>query len=119
MPKFKVKFHKVIQDSQDVGSDDEHMTSRVFFSLIVDGNPAGEFSAVLKQRVGSKFNKSDIEVSAPDGYDGPFDHVRFSDAARVYFSRAFGAEGSGIRFGGVANIRMRNNVSLDKGEYEF
>jgi len=119
MPKFKVTIHKAIQDSQDFGSSDEHMVSRVFFSLAVDGNPAGDFFADLKQTVGSKFNSSDIEVSIPHGYDGPFDHVRFSDAARDYFSRAFGPGASGFNFGGSSNIRMRNNRFEKDREYEF
>lgn len=27
----RITFHKLIQDSQDYGSDDEHMVSRAFF----------------------------------------------------------------------------------------
>jgi hypothetical protein len=37
MPKFKVTFHEVIQDSQVIGNNDDHMVSRLFFSLEVDG----------------------------------------------------------------------------------
>jgi len=29
----KITFYKCVQDSQDYGSDDEHMVSRVFFIL--------------------------------------------------------------------------------------
>ena len=29
----RVTFYKCIQDSQDYGSDDEHMVSRIFFFL--------------------------------------------------------------------------------------
>jgi hypothetical protein len=119
MPRFKVTFHRAIQDSQEFGSNDEHMVSRVFFTLAVDGKLAGDFFADLKQTVGSKFNRSDIEVSPPRGYDGPFDHVRFSDAARDYFSGAFGLEASGFNFGGSTNIRMWNNLSGQEREYEF
>jgi len=31
--KAKVIFHQCIQDSQEYGSDDEHMVSRIFFIL--------------------------------------------------------------------------------------
>jgi hypothetical protein len=55
MPKFKVTFHEVIQDSQVFGSNDEHMVSRVFFSLEVDGKRPGDFYADLKQAVGNEF----------------------------------------------------------------
>lgn len=33
MSKAKIIFHKCVQDSQDYGSDDEHMVFRVFFNL--------------------------------------------------------------------------------------
>jgi len=33
MSKAKVIFHQCIQDSQEYGSDDEHMVSRIFFIL--------------------------------------------------------------------------------------
>ena len=35
MSKATVNFHRCIQDSQDYGSNDEHMVSRVFFDLEV------------------------------------------------------------------------------------
>ena len=33
MAKVKITFHKCIQDSQEYGSNDEHMVSRIFFSI--------------------------------------------------------------------------------------
>ena len=53
MKKCKVIFRKCIQDSQDYGSDDEHMTSRVFFDLEIDGKIFKDLCADLKQTVGS------------------------------------------------------------------
>jgi hypothetical protein len=121
MPRFKVTFNAAIQDSQELGSNDEHMVSRVWFSLDVDGKRAGDFYADLKQVVGSDFNSGDIEVSPPHGYDGPFDHNRFSTVARDYFSRQFGTSvRSAIRFSGAGrNIRMQDNRPGQEREYDF
>jgi hypothetical protein len=119
MPKYKVTFHEVIQDSQTFGSSDEHMVSRVFFSLNVDGGRVGDFFADLKQTVGSEFNSSDIEVSPPHDYHGPLDYAQFSEAVRDYFSRQFGPMGSAIRFSGGGNIRMRDNRSQQEREYDL
>jgi len=33
MSQISVTFHKLIQDSQEFGSDDEHMVSRAFFKI--------------------------------------------------------------------------------------
>jgi hypothetical protein len=109
MPKFSGTFHRLIQDSQDYGSDDEHMISRVFFSLAKDGQAIGELSADLKQVVGSDAENGEIEVSSPHGYDGEFNHVGFAAAAIDYFRSLVGPNASGIRIVGARNIRMRNN----------
>ena len=120
MPKFKVTFHECIQDSQDYGSDDEHMISRVSFSLEIDGKSVGNFSANLKQVVGSDAESGDIEVSPPNGYDGAFNQDGFSDAARKYFRSLVGATGSAIRIVGSAkNIRMRNGRYTKNAEFIF
>ena len=58
MAKAKLVFHKCIQDSQDYGSDDERMVSRVFFTLTVAGNEHPDLYADIKQTVGSKVDTS-------------------------------------------------------------
>ncbi len=63
-PRFVVRFHQLMQNSQELGSNDEHMISQVSFSLEVVGKAKGEFSATLKQTVGSEFNDANIEVSS-------------------------------------------------------
>ena len=120
MAAFKVTFHKLIQDSQDYGSDDEHMVSRVFFSLDVDGKKVGDFFADLKQVVGGSADGGDIEVGPPHGYDGSFNHQGFADAARRYFQINVGSQASGIRLGpGVRGLRMRNNTVVRDAECNF
>ena len=39
----RIKLNKCIQNSQEVGSDDSHMMSRVFFEIVVNGNKKGSF----------------------------------------------------------------------------
>lgn len=119
MPKFTVTFHKWIQDSQEFGSTDEHMVSRVFFSLDVDGKGAGDFTADLKQAVGSEFNDANIEVGPPNGYDAPFDHEGFSRAARNYISGWIGPGGRAIKVQGSTVLRMRNNTYYSEAKYDL
>lgn len=104
------EFYKCIQDSQDLGSDDEFMVSRVFFTLNIDGK-IYDCHANLKQTVGSNFETGTIEVGPPIGYNGPFNHMAFRDEAEKYFRSLVGSNASGIRIGGgCSNIRMRNNT---------
>ncbi len=108
--KATVTLTRCVQDSQDYGSNDEHMVSRVFFDLEVDGRSYPGLHADLKQVVGSNYETGDIEVGKPEGYRGPFNYIAFRDAAERYFRGLVGSAGSGIRIQGATNIRMRNNT---------
>jgi len=61
----KISFRELIQDSQDYGSDDEHMVSRVFFDFEIEGSVHSNLYADVKQPVGSSFETAPLEVSRP------------------------------------------------------
>ena len=105
-----VTFTRCVQDSQEYGSDNEHMVSRVFFDLDVDGRPSAGLWVDLKQVVGSDFETGPIEVGKPHGYCGPFNYLAFRDAAERYYRSLVGSTGSGIHLQGGAKVRMQNNV---------
>jgi hypothetical protein len=113
-------FTRFVQDSQEYGSNDEHMVSRVFFDLLVDGKPRGSFHADVKLVVGGSFETDALEVGRPAGYRGPFDQARFADAVTRYIRGLVGSGGRGIRLGpGVSNIRMRNNTFAMPAPFSF
>jgi hypothetical protein len=120
MAKAKVLFRELIQDSQEYGSNDEHMISRVFFDLEIDGVRHEGLYANVKQAVGSSFESAPLEVSSPTNYKGPFNFEAFRDAVEGYYRGLVGSQGSGIRISGGSNIRMKNNrfVSSAKSEFE-
>ncbi len=114
------RFTKFVQDSQEYGSNDEQMVSRVFFDLLVDGQPRGSFLADVKLVVGGSFETDALEVGRPSGYRGPFDHARFAEAVTKYVRGLVGSGGSGIRLGpGAKNIRMRNNTFVKPAPFSF
>ena len=119
MAKTKVIFHKLIQDSQDYGSNDQHMVSRAFFTVDVEGNVSDEAYVDIKQSVGSDFETTPLEVSKPVGYNGPFNYQAFRQAAESYYRSLVGGKGSGIHIAGGSNIRMRNNTFLQQAVAEF
>jgi hypothetical protein len=83
--KAKVIFHQCIQDSQEYGSDDEHMVSRIFFILEIGEERFEGLYANIKQTVGSDYDTAPIEVSQPYGYEGAFNHQAFHDCAEKYY----------------------------------
>jgi len=110
MPTATVRFIQCIQDSQDYGSDDEHMVSRVFLTLEAEGKPYPNLTVDIKQTVGAKFEDSPLEVSPPKGYHGGYNYAAFRELVEDYYRSLIGGRGHGIRIEGGANIRMRNNT---------
>ncbi len=105
-------FYRIIQDSQDLGSDDEHMVSRIFFHLEVDGHLYRDLYSNIKQTVGDDFeSEPSLEVSGPQGYDGPeINYNSFRNAVEQCFRSHVGSRGTGIRIAPGARVRMQNNI---------
>ncbi len=115
-----VNISKFVQDKQEYGSDDETMVSRVFFDLLVDGQPKGSFHADVKLVVGGSYETDALEVSRPAGYRGPLNHARFAEEVTTYIRRLVGSGGRGIRLGpGARNVRMRNNTFVAPASFTF
>jgi len=132
MAKIKITFHKCIQDSQEYGSNDEYMVSRIFFLIEVtkvENNKTkvekyNDLYADLKQVVGGKFEKNPVEVSPPylssgKPYSGVMNYQAFRNAAENYFRGLVGTKGSGIHIEGGSNIRMYNNLFVKEYSVNF
>ncbi|MGD0923290.1 MAG: hypothetical protein ABSA70_16230 [Terriglobia bacterium] len=119
MARANLTFHKCIQDSQDYGSNDEHMVSRVFFTFTIAGKEHPDLYADIKQTVGGDFESGPIEVSRPHGYKGPINYQAFRDAVEKYYRSLVGSKGRGIAISGGRNIRMRNNTFIQEMSFEF
>jgi len=104
-------FHMIVQDSQEFGSDDEHMISRVFFSLEVDGKRHDDLVADIKQAVGSSYESGPLEVYRPKGYRGPLNYEPFRLIVEHYYRSVIGSGGNAIRLHPEAKrIRMQDNL---------
>ncbi|MBI2866412.1 MAG: hypothetical protein HYX99_03520 [Chloroflexi bacterium] len=117
MANVRIVFQRCHQDSQDYGSDDEHMVSRVFFLIEVNGKQGQDspYHADIKQVVGGQFEHDSIEVSLPYGasgesYRGPMNYEAYRAAVEGYYRGLVGSGGTVIRIQGGSNIRMRNNM---------
>jgi len=108
MARVKISFQRCVQDSQEYGSNDEHMVSRVFFNMEVDGATKRDFSVDVKQVVGGDYETTPLEVSVPENYKGPYEPFR--QAVENYYRGLIGSSSHGIRISGGSNIRMYNNI---------
>lgn len=119
MPLVRINVQKCVQDSQEYGSTDEYMVSRVFYTINVDGAPRGEYYSDIKQIVGSAYSSGNMEVSRPHEYRGPYDHSVFSDEVARYFCRLVSSSGAMFSLGGAANVRMENNTFIVPYHFQF
>lgn len=114
----KIEFHKCIQDSQEYGSDDEHMVSRVFFTFELDEKKV-EMNADIKQIAGGSYDSDPIEVRLPLGIVGDFNYKAFCEAVESYYRSIVGSNPSFLVITGSSNMRMRNNEYGFKLTFEF
>ncbi|MDO6435852.1 hypothetical protein Q4534_00470 [Cyclobacterium sp. 1_MG-2023] len=107
MSKIELNFCKIVQDSQDYGSNNEHMISRVYFTV-----DEKEYECNVRQPYGESFSfeKDPIEVEAPEELKKIINYGQFRDEVENYFRKAVSANAHGIRIDGGMNIRMRNNT---------
>jgi hypothetical protein len=119
VPHAKVILSSLVQDSQDFGSDDEHMVSRAFLDLQVDGTVYKNLYAGIKHPVGGDFETMPLEVSWPVGYGGPLDYEAFRAGIEAYYRSLVGSSGSGRHVEGGSDIRMKNNRLVSPASFEF
>ena len=117
MPTMTVHFDRCTQDSQDYGSDDQHMVSRVFLRIDCEGRRYTGLHADVKQAVGSDFETEPLEISGPHDYVGSLNYRAFREAVEDYYTSLVGSSGSGIRIAGGGNIRMRDNTFIMPRSY--
>lgn len=109
-----IHFAELIQDSQELG-DAEHMVSRVLCSIEAGGRLWPDLEVLVRQAVGGAYAVDALEVSAPDGYDGPMNYAAFRECVEAYV-RAL-VSSSGLSPG--SSIRMRNNRLIRRQECSF
>jgi hypothetical protein len=115
----RVLFHRCLQNSQDLGTNDDHLVSRVDLSLEYGGQRAGPFSVTVKQSAGADYATAPLEVSKPSGYDGPFNYAQFRACVEQYYRNLVGSSARGIRISGGGQVIMRDNLFEMPAKCEF
>lgn len=109
----KLDFYKCIQDSQHLGSDTDHMVSRVFFHLTAAGHTYDLWSNVRQAAGEDYLEDPTIEVEHPQGSTTPIalNYMAFHDAVERYYQKIIGPGNTMISVGpGVKDLRMYGNV---------
>ncbi len=105
--KAKVTFRTCIHDSLEYGSDDEHVVSRVFFTLEIRDKRYGGLYVDIKHAAGIELESEQLEVGKLVGYEGPFNDKAFQNAVKKYYRNLVVSKGSG------ATRKYDNTYTLD------
>lgn len=117
--KARVIFTRLVQDSQDLGSGDDHMVSSVYFDLEYGGKTYSDLHVDVKQAVGGDTEAFPLEIGRVSGYTGPGNYTAFRDGVERSFRGLVGSSGRGIQIADGANVRMRNNTFSMRSVVEF
>lgn len=116
MSKARITFKRIIQNYQEIGTDDENMVSRIFLDLSIGSKEYQDLYVDVKQTVGSPYDGAPLEVGPVQGdYKGPFNHVAFQKEAEDYYRETF-KKTFGIAPGGKL-IAKNNQLIFPKTVY--
>ena len=107
-----IQFEKVIQNIQEWGSDDEHMFSRIFLTIIYPNENSESIEVSIKQMAGGNFEDDPLEVYFPHNKKFSLNYEEFRDAVEKYYRSSFGSQATDFRIEGGSNIKMRNNIVI-------
>jgi len=107
MPIATIRFYRIVQNYQEIGTSDECMTSRIYFDLKIGSRSYSGLYVDVKQLVGEPYDTASLEVGPIQGYKGPFNHQAFQKEAEAYYRETFKRV---IGVGQGANIIMENNI---------
>lgn len=103
-------FHSCLQTIQEVGSDDECMVSRVFFSIVFPDKTLNGLHVDIKQTAGDKYEGGSIEVGPPQGITKGYPNYQdFRDSVEKYYRSLVGSSGQAIKIQNSRNVLMKNN----------
>ena len=91
-----ITFMKLIRDGKISTRDGEYLVSRIFFDLQVGNKMYPGLSATIKQKTGNNSESSPLEVSEPEGYEGPLNFGGFRNVAVSYYRGLTGQPGPDI-----------------------
>lgn len=100
-------FRDLLVYSQEHGTDSDHLVSVATYELLVDRVSQGVFKSLVRQTPGAGLDE-DLEVTLPEGYQGPMDYEALRNGVEKYYRLAFGQSGTGIRFGADTGVTLRD-----------
>lgn len=124
MPVATITFRRCLVNASACESDEDHVGSRVFFDLNIEGQAFGNVYVDVRQVIREGAEHEPLVVTPPQGYDGPFNFRVFQGLVAFYYRQAVGGtwgmggmQGLGRRLKDWAiEQEMRVEFEVDDGE---
>jgi hypothetical protein len=110
MKEYLVEALRVDQDSQNVGTPDDHMTARVLLGVRKSATEGISFFCTIKQPVGGAYQVEALEVSAPIGCPVKLDYGALRHKVADYYDRNLRMLGLHPSQSGSTQISMQGNI---------
>jgi len=81
-----VTFSKLTKELRTHVGDADYLNSKVFFDMQIDNKKYPNLTAAVKQNLGPGSASIPLEVSEPEGYEGPFNFGGFRNAVVNYYN---------------------------------
>ena len=85
-----ITFRRCLVNASECASDEDHVGSRVFFDLNVEGREFGNVYVDVRQATREGAEHEPLVVTPPQGYDGPFNFQVFQGLVEFYYRQAVG-----------------------------
>ena len=93
MPNATVTFRRCVVNAPELGCDEQHVGSRIYFDLDVEGKQFFDLYTDIRQTIGWAAEGESLEVTPPIGYSGPLNFPIFEGLVGFYFRHVIGAQG--------------------------
>lgn len=114
----KVNFASCVYDSEEYGSNDQQIVSRVFFNFWCEGLRYTGLHADIKHSVDGDLETDPLEITRPRDYDGPISLEAFQRAVGQYYRSLVGGGEPGNDLAN-SKTRMRDHTFLVPRSFEF
>lgn len=108
-----VTFRSCIVNEPAARTDDQTMGSRVYFALVVDGRQYSDLYVDVQEPLGMTADQQPLKVTAPQGYDGPFNFPVFRASLEFYYKNAVGGQAWVSMLRGIRGTTERHQVQQD------
>ncbi len=114
----RIEFGAAMATTRASGTSDGETLVLLVYAILVNGAYRGVFSSRAVQARREPLGEHLFEVAPPEGYEGPWDSLRFAEGAGSFYRQSFAQTQELIAESG-ADVRAGDSLVTDRWVFEF